>query len=161
MILVSLDEHLPGHVDRDHLEVLLKRALNAALKYGGDQAGVALTVVLTTDARLAELNKQFRDMDAPTDVLSFPSGETDPETGKRYLGDIVISYSRALDQANIGAHSLDDELRLLAVHGVLHLLGYDHGSPVEKASMWSAQADILSVLGSSITGPASETDERT
>jgi probable rRNA maturation factor len=80
-------------------------------------------------------------------VLSFPASETDPETGARYLGDILISLPRAQTQADAAGHSLEAEVQLLVVHGVLHLIGHDHAETEEKARMWKAQAEILENLG--------------
>jgi probable rRNA maturation factor len=86
--------------------------------------------------------------------LSFLAGETDPETDLIYLGDVLISYQRAQVQAAAGGHPVEDELQLLVVHGVLHLLGFDHAEETEKAKMWAEQSKILSQLGCSITSPA-------
>ena len=83
----------------------------------------------------------------PTDVLSFPASETDPDTGASYIGDILISIPRAQAQADAAGHPLEAEVQLLVVHGVLHLLGYDHADAEEKALMWKAQAEILTGLG--------------
>ncbi|MCS7010925.1 MAG: rRNA maturation RNase YbeY, partial [Anaerolineales bacterium] len=110
-----------------------------------------LTVVLTDDREIRTLNRDFLGIDAPTDVLSFPADETDPETGRRYLGDVVISLQRAQQQATEGGHSLEDEVQLLVVHGVLHLLGYDHAEEEEKAHMWKLQTEILNILGVSLS----------
>ena len=106
-----------------------------------------LTVVLTDDARLQTLNRDYLGIDAPTDVLSFPASETDPETGARYLGDILISIPRADAQAKAAGHPLEAEVQLLVAHGVLHLLGYDHAKAEEKTKMWKAQAEVLERLG--------------
>ncbi len=106
-----------------------------------------LTVVLTGDEDIRALNREFLSVDAPTDVLSFPADETDPETGRRYLGDIIISLPRAAEQASARGHSLEAEVQLLTVHGVLHLLGHDHAEPEEKARMWGMQAQVLERLG--------------
>ena len=106
-----------------------------------------LTIVLTHDIQLHELNQEYLGIDAPTDVLSFPASETDPETARRYLGDILISVPRAKEQARTAGHALDVEVQLLAVHGTLHLLGYDHAEAEEKTRMWKAQAEILRGLG--------------
>ncbi len=83
----------------------------------------------------------------PTDVLSFPASETDPETGTSYLGDILVSIPRAEAQAQAAGHPLEAEVQLLVVHGVLHLLGYDHANPEEKSRMWAAQAEVLEGIG--------------
>lgn len=106
-----------------------------------------LTIVLTDDAHLHELNREYLDIDAPTDVLSFPASETDPETARRYLGDILISVPRAEEQARAAGHMLEAEIQLLIAHGTLHLLGYDHARDDDKARMWKVQAEILERLG--------------
>lgn len=124
---------------------LIERAANAAL--AREAANGDITIVLTGDAQLRELNRGYLGIDAPTDVLSFPASETDPETGARYLGDILISIPRAEEQAKAAGHPLDAEVQLLVVHGVLHLLGHDHAEPHEKSKMWKAQAEILQSLG--------------
>jgi probable rRNA maturation factor len=80
-------------------------------------------------------------------VLSFPASETDPESGTRYIGDILISIPRAQSQADAAGHPLESEVQLLVVHGVLHLLGHDHADPAEKNRMWKAQSEILDSLG--------------
>lgn len=123
----------------------LRKAAVAALKSQGvgDSAGVS--IVLTGDKKLRELNKNYLHEDHATDVLSFPSASDDG-----YLGDIAISLPRARAQAKAGGHAVTAELQLLTVHGVLHLLGHDHGRPKEKARMWAAQREILKNLGVSI-----------
>lgn len=112
-----------------------------------------LSILLTDDSALQALNLQFMGIDAPTDVLSFPAEEIDPETNRPYLGDIAISYPRALAQAQAGGHPVAHELQLLTVHGVLHLLGYDHAEPEEKAHMWQVQSQILASLDVPLSPP--------
>jgi len=124
---------------------LLKRAAQTALDH--ESARGDLTIVLTDDAQLHELNRDYLGVDAPTDVLSFPASETDPDAGAPYLGDILLSIPRAEAQARAAGHSAADEAQLLVVHGVLHLLGHDHGKKREKAKMWKAQAEIMQSLG--------------
>jgi probable rRNA maturation factor len=102
-----------------------------------------LAIVLTGDDQIRTLDRNFLGKDTPTDVLSFPASETDPETGRLYLGDIVISVPMAEAQAAVGGHSLEAEVSLLVVHGVLHLIGYDHAEAEEKNLMWGAQKAIL------------------
>lgn len=106
-----------------------------------------ITIVLTDDAQLHELNRDYLGVDAPTDVLSFPASELDPETGSTYLGDILISIPRAAQQAQAAGHPIEAEVQLLVVHGVLHLLGYDHAEADEKARMWAEQSKVLERLG--------------
>jgi len=125
----------------------LERAANAALQHEAQSPDSELSIILTSDARLRELNLNYLGVDAPTDVLSFPASETDPETGARYIGDILISIPRARAQAEAAGHPLESEVQLLVVHGVLHLLGHDHAEAKEKARMWKAQAEILAHLG--------------
>jgi probable rRNA maturation factor len=139
MINLELNFPFPAH--------LLERAAKAALKHEAEALDSDLSIVLTDDARLQELNREYLGIDAPTDVLSFPASETDPETGARYIGDILISIPRAQSQAGAAGHPLESEVQLLVVHGVLHLLGHDHGEPEEKARMWEAQGEILESLG--------------
>ena len=126
---------------------LLERAAQAALEHESQASESELTIVLTDDARMHDLNRTYLGVDAPTDVLSFPASETDPETGTQYLGDVLISMPRAQAQADAGGHSLEAEVQLLVVHGVLHLLGHDHAEEEEKARMWKAQAALLARLG--------------
>jgi probable rRNA maturation factor len=125
---------------------LAERAAAATLKHESSP-DADLTLVLTGDERLQALNKEFLGKDRPTDVLSFPAGEIDPDTGRRYLGDVLISVPRATEQAAAHGHPLESELQLLTVHGVLHLLGHDHAAAEEKARMWAAQSEILTGLG--------------
>lgn len=131
---------------------LLERAARAALEHQSASLDSDLTIVLTDDERIRELNRDYLGIDAPTDVLSFPASETDgseidPETGSPYLGDILISLPYAARSAERAGHPLEAEVQLLAVHGVLHLLGHDHAKVREKARMWKAQAEILESLG--------------
>jgi probable rRNA maturation factor len=126
---------------------LLERAALAVLEHESQTMDSDLSIVLTDNARLHELNLNYLGVDSPTDVLSFPASETDPETGARYLGDILISMPRAQSQAEAAGHPLESEVQLLIVHGMLHLLGYDHAEPDEKERMWKAQSEILESLG--------------
>jgi len=118
-------------------------AVDAVLQHQSAHPNADLSIVITGDEQIHELNRQFRCVDAPTDVLAFPAGHTDPESGSLYLGDVLISYPRASAQAERGGHSVADEIQLLVVHGTLHLLGHDHTSPEDKAKMWGAQAEVL------------------
>lgn len=126
---------------------LLERAARLTLELQPDSIDADITIVLTDDRQLHELNRDFLGVDAPTDVLSFPAAEEDPETGTAYLGDILISIPRAAQQAETAGHPLEAEVQLLVVHGVLHLLGHDHAEAEEKARMWNEQAKVLERLG--------------
>jgi len=124
---------------------LLERAALTTLT--NQDAEGDISIVLTDDSQLQQLNRDFLGIDTPTDVLSFPASETDPETGRRYLGDILVSVSRAEDQAGAAGHALEDEVQLLIVHGTLHLLGHDHAEAEEKDRMWKAQAEVMARIG--------------
>jgi len=124
---------------------LLERAALTTLTNQDEEGDIS--IVLTDDLQLQQLNHDFLGIDAPTDVLSFPASETDPETGRRYLGDILVSVPRAEDQAGAAGHALEDEVQLLIVHGTLHLLGHDHAEAEEKDRMWKAQAEVMARIG--------------
>jgi probable rRNA maturation factor len=131
----------------DFPAALIEGAVQAALKHQRESLEVNLSVVLTDSQSLRILNRDYLGIDAPTDVLSFPASESDPETGARYVGDILISVPYAAKGARKAGHPLEAELQLLVVHGMLHLLGHDHAKPREKARMWKAQREILTQLG--------------
>jgi len=142
------------HAFMDEVDVAqLERAALATLNHQGTSPEASLTIVITDNTRLHELNLQYLKVDAPTDVLSFPAGYTDPDTNAVYLGDILISYPQAQIQAAAAGHPVKAELQLLVVHAVLHLLGYDHLEATDKADMWVAQGQILAQLGSPIINP--------
>lgn len=131
-------------------------AIQHLLRLQGVTAG-SLTLAITGDETVQQLNRDFRGLDAPTDVLSFAhdagTGETlalPPELAAEmagYLGDIVIAYPYAERQATHYQNEVNAELRLLAVHGTLHLLGYDHATPEEEAAMWALQEAALAPFG--------------
>jgi probable rRNA maturation factor len=110
-----------------------------------------ITVVITGSGQVQELNRQYRGVDAPTDVLSFENSpesdfpQPDSETN-RHLGDIVIAYSLAYEQAMARGHAVLAEIVLLVVHGTLHLLGFNHDTPENKERMWAAQSQIMAQL---------------
>jgi len=118
-----------------------------------DARGVYLSLVLTGDDEIAALNREFRGIDAPTDVLSFPAYDdpggaaSDPEGPPLPLGDIVVSLPRAMEQAARYGHSREREFGFLLVHGLLHLLGYDHETAAEAAAMEARQEAVLASLG--------------
>lgn len=131
----------------------LRQAVAAALRHEG-APDAEMTLVIADDTLLHQLNREYRGIDAPTDVLSFAAHDesagqelfvTAPEA-LNYLGDVIISFPTAERQAAAAGQSVADELCLLAVHGTLHLLGYDHASPEEEADMWARQAQILASL---------------
>jgi probable rRNA maturation factor len=105
------------------------------------------TIVVTGNKEIQALNQSYRHIDAPTDVLSFCDGTVDPDSGDTYLGDILISWMKANQQAQTEGHSLESELALLTVHGMLHLLGFDHQTAADRKRMWHKQAALLAELG--------------
>lgn len=107
-----------------------------------------LTLVVTSDEAVRLLNRRYRSIDAPTDVLSFvaETGSDDfilPPDVTPYLGDVIISAPTAIKQATRIGHAAAEEILFLAIHGTLHLLGFDHLTPTEKAEMWQKQNEIL------------------
>lgn len=137
---------LASGVDLDRLKVVLQTAARTL-----DLPDQTVTVItLTGDEHLREYNRRYRGLDEPTDVLAFAAKEkpTDqrfqaPPGTEDWLGDIVISLPRAREQAKEAGHPINDEVRLLAVHGFLHLLGYDHAEPAEEAKMTALTNRIL------------------
>jgi probable rRNA maturation factor len=127
----------------------LQQVAEATLLHEG--ASGQATLVITDDEGIRALNRDFLGKDAPTDVLAFSAQEeagafvAAPEMGS-YLGDVIVSYPRALAQAQEHGQQVAQELYLLIVHGFLHLLGYDHAGEEEKAIMWARQEAILSSL---------------
>ncbi len=130
-----------------YLAARLEEAVHATLRHERHPAEATVSLRLADDATLQDLNRTYRGVDAPTDVLSFEMGIADPQSGHLHLGDIVISTERAAAQAAAAGHPVDAEILLLTVHGTLHLLGHDHAEAEEKARMWAAQRAILKTLG--------------
>lgn len=129
------------------LPEVLEKAGAAVIAHQGADPNTELSIVIDSDEKLQSLNRDFLGIDAPTDVLSFPSDEFDPDEQAVYIGDIIISFPRAEAQAKNAGHPVINEIQLLVVHGVLHLLGHDHAEPAEKTRMWTAQAEVLDQLG--------------
>ena len=148
-VFVSIAETFIDQLSISHLE----KCAHAALNYLGISNESDLSLLVEDDLHLQKLNREFLGIDAPTDVLSFPAGHLDPDTGRVYLGDVIISLPTANKQATLAGHSLEAELSLLVVHGVLHLLGYDHDDPEGKTKMWSAQSQILEMVGVKLNSP--------
>lgn len=147
MSIIQIAETLPTAALPDALQTRLENAAIVALEHTNTPGTSELSIVITDDSQLQALSRQFLGIDSPTDVLSFPAEERDPDTGRAYLGDILISLPRAQAQAEAAGHSLEAELCLLTVHGILHLIGHDHAEEGQKAIMWSLQAQILEKLG--------------
>jgi probable rRNA maturation factor len=133
---VRVQARFSSRVDRARLTRAARRTLRSV------QARAALTIYVTTDAEIRALNLKFHAVHAATDVLSFPM-EQGTDKPRPYIGDVVISYDRARAQAKAAGWRIADELDLLAVHGILHLLGYDDLTPRPRARMWKRQHEIL------------------
>ncbi len=145
---VQVEEPFAANVSSDWLRSIAQKVLAAS--EAERQGPVALTLLVTDDETVRALHRAYLGVDAPTDVLSFGGESPDfvaPPDAEHYLGDVVISYPRAQEQASAAGHPVEAELALLVVHGVLHLLGYDHVRPEDKAVMWKRQTDILARLG--------------
>lgn len=127
---------------------LIEETANFTLQHQGmDIATTDLSIVIEDNVKLQELNSQFRGIDAPTDVLSFSSDEDEPDSESSYIGDIIISFEKAKEQAETAGHPAANEVQLLIIHGVLHLLGFDHYTDSEKEEMWHIQEQIIEDLG--------------
>ena len=136
------------------LKMLVRHAVLASLEYEGFGADTELSVTFTDNEGIRAINAEYRGIDAPTDVLSFPLTDyegvdfpvaDEPESS---LGDIVISLERASEQAEEFGHSFEREVAFLTVHSMLHLLGYDHvNSDEEDAEMRRRQREILESMG--------------
>ncbi|MEA3345013.1 MAG: rRNA maturation RNase YbeY [Chloroflexota bacterium] len=148
MTEVQVDPSFAAYVDVERIQEIAHEVV-AKHASGERQEWVTkkeLTVVITDEERVRELNRRYRGEDRPTDVLAFggtAEGFVEAPGAPSYLGDVIISYPRAQAQAEELGHSPDRELALLVIHGILHLLGYDHSTPEEKAIMWNRQEAIL------------------
>lgn len=147
---VQIDEMLEDQVSAEGLQA----AVEATLRREG-VAAAGVSVMVAGDELLQQLNLEYRGIDGPTDVLSFSARAGAEEAAAQFvvapeaadfLGDIVISLPYAARQAAVASHSTARELHLLAIHGTLHLLGYDHATAEEEAAMWARQDAILASL---------------
>ena len=134
------------------LRMLIRRCCHAVLELEKFQGPAEISVTFTDNEEIRKLNAQYRNIDAATDVLSFPMGEngqydTNLETGAKILGDIVISVEKAVAQAEAYDHSLQREVAYLTAHSVLHLLGYDHVENMEKVRMREKEELVMEQLG--------------
>lgn len=129
------------------LRRFIRRAAEEVLRQEGMEEACELSVLLTDDGGIHEINREFRQVDKPTDVLSFPMGDMDPRTGRLLLGDMVLNVDRARTQGEEFGHGADHELLYLTVHSVLHLLGYDHVDEGEmKREMRAREKAVMAVL---------------
>src|SRR5580765_3435095 len=150
---IQIDEQFQDDIDA----VLIEQAVAAALAAEGLAGAIEVSVLVTDDATLHQLNRDYRNVDAPTDVLSFADDEESdaaptvfvrPPDAPRYLGDLAISYERVVAQAAEYGHSRARELAFLTIHGILHLLGYDHErSDADQAAMRAREEVIMQQIG--------------
>ncbi|KPC74740.1 rRNA maturation factor [Thermoactinomyces vulgaris] len=149
---IELNVEITLTSDEQHAINWVEAALNRAAEVE-ELPPVEVSVTIVDNERIHQLNKEYRDVDRPTDVLSFPLWEPDEEwvideeEERVALGDIVISLPKAKEQAEAYGHSLNREVGFLAVHGFLHLLGYDHETKEEEKEMFAKQEEILSLVG--------------
>ncbi len=142
------------------LKMLVRRAVETTLDYEQYENPIEVSVTFTDNEEIRELNRKFRNIDRPTDVLSFPlfdyTGESEEPPVDEFvgmLGDIVISLEQAKKQAEEFGHSFEREAAFLTVHSMLHLLGYDHeAGGDEEADMRRRQREILDRMGLSLKG---------
>ena len=130
----------------DRVKVLIEQSVVQTLIHESVLPPAEITVLITSNKVMRQMNNSFRGIDKVTDVLSFPSGEV-LDGAQNYLGDIAISAQYAKRQAEYFGNSFEEELQLLAVHATLHLLGHDHALEQERELMWSSQASVLQSLG--------------
>lgn len=145
------------------IKFTIKKLLQGALKSLGQPVNdIEMSLSFVSAEEIKELNKQYRDIDAVTDVLSFPTVDNperkvmeksalsldsiNPETGKLNIGDVIICLERAKEQAAEYNHSLKRELCFLSLHGLLHLLGYDHMTAEDEQQMTALQDEILNKM---------------
>lgn len=134
------------------LRMLVRRCCHAVLQMENFSGIAEISVTFVDNEEIHKLNKQYRNKDMPTDVLSFVMGENgtydiDPKTGAQILGDVVISMEKAVEQADRYGHSLQREVGYLTAHSVLHLLGYDHEDNMERVRMREKEEKVMSLLG--------------
>lgn len=160
---ISLDviiENLQDKIEvNENINNLIREGTELSLKLEGFEISSEISVLLVDNEKIREMNKEYRQVDAPTDVLSFPmvdmvEGKMESDTGDYdldeellLLGDIVISLEMAEKQAGEYGHSFERELAFLLTHGVFHLLGYDHESEEEERIMLGKQEAVLEQMG--------------
>jgi len=148
-IQIETDYELPERRIQEAVEWVLRRH--------DVVTGTGMSIVTVTDEEMRRLNRQYRAVDAPTDVLSFRAdSDALPDGEAPYLGDLVLALPYIQRQAVAEDHDVDDELILAVVHGTLHLLGYDHYTSESQAAMWAVQAEALEALAIDIAVPLFE-----
>jgi probable rRNA maturation factor len=138
--------HQHTELDYENLSHQLTNIAQATLSWIESPPG-EMTLALVGTEKIQALNAQFRDLNQPTDVLSFLDGSVDPDSGSTYFGNVIIAVPIAQKQADASGQSLHAELSLLTVHGVLHLRGYDHDKKEDEQMMWELQTAILDQHG--------------
>jgi probable rRNA maturation factor len=143
LVNLDIDDEVAERVD----EAALVQVIQRVLREDGVEDGAGVALVMADDLLLRELNRRHRDVDAPTDVLSFPAGEgediPEPEEGPPYLGDIVVSVESVERQASEAGLAAAEELAHVVLHGLLHLLGYDHEEADDEAVMKAREEAVL------------------
>lgn len=135
------------------VRMLIRRCCHAVLEMESFEGSADVDVSLVDNEQIRRINNEQRKVDAVTDVLSFPLGENgtydrNPETGAAQLGDIVLSFERAQEQAKQFGHSLNREVGYLTVHSMLHLLGYDHvNGGIEARKMREKEEAVMAMIG--------------
>lgn len=170
LIECQVDDAYRHLVDPVDIETIVAATLRRHAEELGEEVEVAVRI--TDDEEVQTLNRDYRGIDAATDVLSFAAHDDDggeallalpPDLAgelARHLGDIVIAYPYAERQAAQFGNSVTAELRLLAIHGTLHLLGYDHAEPDEEEAMWAEQEAILGLYGDATIARRTYPDEQ-
>lgn len=143
---------LPNSYAKQIDQSRLAEAYREGLRVLGLPDNASVTLRVTNNRLIRQLNHTWRGENAVTDVLSFDNAFTDPETGEQYLGDIVISFQKAGQQAQAGEHSLQTEIEMLFVHGLLHLAGFDHADQQGWSEMTRKQDQILKRIDNPLLG---------
>jgi probable rRNA maturation factor len=151
-INIQIDQPFSENVNPELVEDALTTTFRLYHPAPGAAQTNTISVAITDNETIRRLNRQYRNIDAPTDVLSFqnvpdPDFPNDDHVTKAHLGDIIIAYPVAKAQALATGHTAPEEVALLAVHGTLHLLGFDHDTLANKEKMWAAQHQIMTELG--------------
>jgi len=151
-INILIEEGIEVEADTDWLQKIVEKPLLVE----NMPPNVEISLLITGQERIQELNREYRGKDSPTDVLSFsmaeqkeedePTAFIGPPDGLLHLGEVIISYPQALIQAQESGHSIRKELATLIVHGVLHILGYDHEVPEKEPAMTAKQNQIMESL---------------
>ena len=152
-MIVTLENNQTEIAIPEELEETLKKAMDIVARKENLTDNTEVDITIVNNEEIHTLNRDYRGIDRPTDVLSFPLGENgeydiDEDNGCKLLGDIVISMERAMEQAELYGHSLQREVAYLTVHSMLHLLGYDHeAGGLEAVRMREKEEAVLIQLG--------------